>query len=409
MKHIIFSAWIIALFILIQGCTTTRRFGTTVEKDENNPCLINMVIQIGVQGTDADVQKVRTDLEACYGKECFIPCEPDNGKGCKTKITVVVRKWASLSEDEQQGFHYIQMVDDDGLPSNAYIGTPNSGTSSGTWRRNAHPKTYCHEVLHLCGLDDQYCSRLYDPVTNTTVTELTCNPPPDPNGGSCCSPTISNKRCSNPCSGHEHDLMASLEPELSCDNIKDVLKLAGFSKCPQECCSSSTAFQKPPDELYIMPGYLHFGDKSTKFSSIGGAVGYTKYISPSVGLTLDAGYYTHTEKDNSFKETSGLLNITAGITYLPGNQLKSHSGFTVSTHAMASISSYMQKSTYAGNSYSNNDVSFHFNVGAALNMKLNQSLGIRLLQADYAPTFFYNTTQHNFRLSAGIFYYIPRH
>jgi hypothetical protein len=301
------------------------------------------------------------------------------------------------------------MIDDDGLPSNAYIGQPNSGASSGTWRRNAHPATYCHEVLHLCGLPDQYCSRLFDPVTGTVTTELVCTTPPDPNGGSCCTPSASNTRCSNACSGHEHDLMATLSAELSCENIMDVLKVAGFNNCPDICCNSDKTFTNPASEIYVIPGYLHFGDKSTKFGAVGAGMGYTTYVSPSFGLSIEGGYYINTEKENNFKQTSGLLNITAGVNYLPGKQSQTQPPLSVSIHAGAGISNYSQKTAVSGSSSTkNSNLSFHANVGAALNLNLNRSWNIRLLQADYAPTFFFKTTQHNFRLSAGIVYKLKK-
>jgi hypothetical protein len=396
----------IAVFILfLTSCTSTRRFGTTIERDENNPCQINMIIQVGVQGTAEDVTKIRSELEECYNKECFIPCEPDKTKGCKTKITVVVKSWGSLNEDEQRSFHYVNMIDDDGLPSNAYIGTPNNGTSSGTWRRKNQPGVFCHEVLHFCGLPDKYCSRIYDPVTGLTRTELICDPPPDP-GGDCCIPHVGNTRCSTPCAGHDHDLMATTSAPLSCENILDVLQRAGFNTCPQECCSSDKTFTRPPDEVYIIPGYIGFGDKNTKFGAIGVGIGYTKMISKSVGLTIDGGYYTHTKSENGYKDISNLLNATAGITYVPGG-VSNKKGLSVSTHVLAGISNYTQKSKSPNfPTFTNSELSFHLNIGAALNLKLNKHFNIRLLQADYAPTFFYNTTQHNYRISAGVGYNI---
>ena len=144
MNRFYYITSIAVFFMLLQSCTGTRRFGTTIERDENNPCQVNMIIQVAIEGTDADVTMVKNALEDCYGKECFIPCPGDSLKGCKTKITVVVKKYSSLKEDETAGFHYVQMIDDDGLPSNAYLGTPNNGASSGTWRRHQPPGVYCH-------------------------------------------------------------------------------------------------------------------------------------------------------------------------------------------------------------------------------------------------------------------------
>lgn len=406
MKGFVHMVWVLVFVVLLYSCTGTRRFGTTIERDENNPCLINMIIQVAVEGTDADVTNIRTELEACFNKECFIPCDNDSTKGCLTKIKVIVKKYSTLNEDERASFHYVQMIDDDGLPSNASLGTPNSGTSSGTWRRKLQPGVFCHEVLHFCGLDDKYCSRLYDPVLDSVSVELTCAPPPDP-GANCCLPFSGNTRCSTPCNGHDHNLMATTNAPLSCDNIKDVLQRSGFNSCPQECCNSDKTFTKPPDEVYITPGYMGFGDKSTKFGAIGVSIGYTKSISASTGITLDAGYYTHTKTENSYKDISNLLNITAGVTWVPGTQ-KNKKGLSVSTHLLAGISNYTQKSKSPGNTTSNSEISFHANIGAALNLKLNNKLGIRLLQADYAPTFFYKTTQHNYRLGAGVYYNLQR-
>ena len=393
----------IILFGILQSCTTTRRFGTTIERDEQNPCQVNIVIQVAIQGTDDDVKMVRSALEDCYNKECFIPCDTDSTKGCMTKITVVVKSYGELKEDERDAFHYVMMVDDDGLPSIAYLGTPNNGASSGTWRRNQIPGVYCHEVLHFCGLEDKYCSRLYDPVTGQTTTELICNPPPDP-GGNCCAPSIDHTRCSTPCAGHEHNLMANSYASLSCQNIQDVLKGAGLNNCPQECCSSSQTFSRPPPEYYISPGYLNFGDKNTKFGSIGASIGGTKYLGSSLGVTLDAGYYIHTEKENSYKQTSGLLNITGGISYRLTDVFKTNEKLGITTHIRTGISVWRQKTSYNNNSFTDNEKSLHFNVGGALDYRINKNWSARLLELNYAPTFFYDAMQHNFRVGVGVVY-----
>jgi hypothetical protein len=43
-------------------------------------------------------------------------------------------------------------------------------------------------------------------------------------------------------------------------------------------------------------------------------------------------------------------------------------------------------------------------IGSAVDLKINKSWLVRLLQADYSQTFFYDATQHNFRLGAGVVY-----
>lgn len=406
MRRFLYIIYLALLVLVIQSCGTARRFGTTVIRDENNKCLVNIIIQVAVKGTVADLADVRTKLEACYNNmECFIPCDKDSLRGCKVKTSVDVKLYDSLKEYERVGYHVITMVDDDGQPSNARIGRPNSGASSGTWRRSNDPgqvRTYCHEVLHLCGLEDQYCDRRYDPVTGTITVRRNCETPPDPDGGNCCTPTADWRRCTVSCTGHEHDLMANLESDLSCQNIMAIVKKAGSDKCPEECCNSEDAFVRPGTEFYLIPGYLHFGDNNQKFGSFGASVGYTKYLNSSFGLGIEGGYYLHSEKDNSYKQTYGLLNITAGINYKFLSKQSTDSKIELVAHAMAGISRYSQKTTFGSNSNSTSEISFHLNLGASINYKLNDWWTVRILQADYGPTFFYDATQHNFRISAGI-------
>lgn len=397
-SHIIIGG--IFLFLL-HSCTGTRRFGTTIERDENNPCKVNMIIQIAVEGTDADVTAIKNDLDACFGKGCFIPCPNDSSRGCMTKITTVVKKYGSIPTDEVGGYHYVQMVDNDGLPSNAYIGTPNNGASSGTWRRNEPPGTYCHEVLHFCGLRDKYCARKYDPVKDSVIVERNCDPPPDP-GGNCCAPGANFTRCTVPCADHEQDIMGASGASMSCDNIMDVLKTADLAYCPPECCRSGKTFAKPPDEVYILPGYYHFGDKYNKFGSYGGSLGYTKQLDSKLGLTIEGGYYQHSEKDDELKKSSGLMHITGGVSYRLTGPVKEDKGISAAAHALIGISRLTQKSTFANEIFKDDATSFQFNIGGSLDLDLNRSIALRLIRADYAPTFFYHATQHNFRVSTGL-------
>lgn len=322
-----------------------------------------------------------------------------------TKTTVVVKGYGELKEDEMNAFHYVNMIDDDGLPSNAYIGTPNKGASSGTWRRNQYPGVYCHEVLHFCGLDDKYCSRLFDPVANQVTTELICTPPPDPNNGSCCGLFLNGRRCSSPCDGHENNLMANSLAELSCQNIMDVVKLAELGNCPEECCRSGQTFSRPPTEYHFTPGYLHFGDKNTKFGSIGVSIGGTKYLSSSLGVSIDAGYYNHTEKqDNNYTQSDGLLKVSAGVSYRLPDPFQTNEKFTVNLHGRAGISNWPQKTTFGNSSVKNSEQSLLLDFGGALNMKLNKNWSLRLPELRYMPTFFYDAMQNNFRIGAGVVY-----
>ncbi len=402
MRYTIFLALAIPGFLLLQSCTV-QNHATTVERDKENGCTVHVILQIGIDGSDSDVIAVRDQLEGCYSKKCTIPCANDGSNGCPVLSHVIVKKWSSLSGDEQKNFHHITMVPNDGLPSNAYIGTPNGAPSSGTWRRNEPPRTYCHEVLHLAGLKDQYCSRVYDTITHTAKVEVSCVPPPDP-GGNCCTPTPQppGNRCGQPCVGHENDIMATLEPELSCDNILDVVKKAGLNSCPAECCPKPHTYYKPLNQIFLGPSYVHFGDKDTHYGSFGFTGEYTRYLTPKIGATVDVGLYFHSETQNGYTEHYQQLNITGGITYVPGLDMTWLNPKAVfSTHALLGISNFTDKYSSGSFSGKNTQHSFNANIGAAIDWPVNPSFSIRLLQVDYTPTFFAKTIQNNIRISVG--------
>ena len=240
MKRYITLVLAAALLILSQGCTGVKTLlsATKVERDKKDGCTIHVTLRIGIDGTDADLQVAQQQLSDCFAKTCLIPCNQDTSMGCKVISDVSVKKWSTLSANDQKSFHHITMLDNDGSPSNVSdLGGNGKDPMTGQWRRNPAPRTYCHEVLHLAGLPDQYCSRIYDAVNGgAIVEELHCTTPPDPAGGSCCTPTASHTRCSSACSGHENDLMATLSAYVTCSNMMDVVKNAGISDCPASCC-----------------------------------------------------------------------------------------------------------------------------------------------------------------------------
>ncbi len=238
MKKFVFTLGLLPCLFAMQSCIT-QQFATVVERDKDRPCDVRIVMQVGIDGTDADVVAVRDQLEDCYSIRCRIPCDKDSTQGCNLISNVIVKKWSALTAEERKSFHHITMKDSDGVPSNAHIGKPNAEPSWGEWRRKEDPRTYCHELLHICGLADQYCSRKYNAVTGTSGPDVSCTPPPDPTGpggSSCCTATASFTRCGQPCDKHKDDLMATLDAQISCGNILEIVKGAGLNSCPEECC-----------------------------------------------------------------------------------------------------------------------------------------------------------------------------
>jgi hypothetical protein len=397
MNRLFIPVLIITGYFLLQGCAT-QKYANTIVRDEDNPCIIRIVVQLGVDGTDADVEAVSKDMEECFKSECFLPCENNQEKGCRVIMTAVVKKWSTIDANDRYRYHMVTMVDDDGLPSRAMIGKANDLGVSGTWRRGAHSHTYCHETMHFLGLDDKYCSRYFNAVTGIDSIENVCAPPPDPNGGKCCTPSAQNTRCSTPCAGHEHDLMATLEPGLSCNNVKEVLAGAGFGNCPEECCSSNLAY----DEFFTGPSYLHFDDKQESFGAYGGTLNYTHWTNSKFGLTIDLGYYTKSEKDNNFKQNNNFFTIGVGVSYKP-KVFGGGSKFGLNTHALLEMFNYNSKIELSGiGETKSTRSSLGANLGASLEYRLNSKFDLRLLQVDYMPTFFGEGTQNNVRVSTGL-------
>lgn len=265
----LFYLTVIMLCIVAQQACVTQQHATTIERDKDNGCTVQMVIQLGIDGTDNDVDSVRMDLENCFAHDCVIPCSNDSSHGCVVHTSLVVKKWSTIPTADTIGFHHIHMVPQDDLPSfvNA-VGTANGGPTGGTWRRNAYPQTYCHEVLHLCGLPDHYCSRIWDSINNKIIADVKCNPGPDPHGDTCCNPRapgVIAKRCGTDCPGHEHDLMSNLSSSLSCDNILEIVGKAGLASCPEECCKKSPTYTTPK---------FYFDDTDTNKVYMGGSINF---------------------------------------------------------------------------------------------------------------------------------------
>ena len=391
---------LLILFLLLQGCGTSRRFGTTIVRDENNPCIVHMIVQVAIQGTDEDFNRVKSELEDCFNRECFIPCPTDSTKGCKAMVSVTVKKYGELKEEERSAYHYVQMVDNDGLPSWAQLGRPNSDAVDGQWRRDAPAGTYCHEVLHFCGLEDKYCARIYDPVKDSIIVERSCDPPPDP-FGNCCTPGAGFKRCTWPCAGHDDNIMGSGWASMKCDNILHVLRNAGYGECPDACCGSDSTFSAPAAEVYITPGYYHFGEKNNKLGTFGIGIGGTKYLGSSLGVTIEGGMYFHSEENQEVKETVRMSHLMGGVSYRP--KTKSGSRLNFVARLLAGISEYRQTTRIPN--FEDNESKYHslvLNIGGSANLWLNRKMDLRLLQVDYMPTFFFDETQHNFRVSTGL-------
>ena len=155
------------------------------------------------------------------------------------------------------------------------------------------------------------------------------------------------------------------------------------------------------DEIFIAPSYFHFSDKDNNFGAYGGTLAYTHRTSETLGLTLDLGYYTNTKNETDLKRTNNIFTITAGLTYIP-QIFGKNSKLELLTHGLVGMVNYKAKLEQSIGTSKINKGGFSFNLGAALNYQISNKLDWRIFQADYIPTFFFNTTQNNYRFSTGL-------
>ncbi len=243
----------VGLWILVLPTTAfaVEDFATTVIRDADS-CTVHIILQIGVDGDSTDSATIKNALDS-LGKvdTCKIPCPDPSTKKCSVDVTVDVKRWADLDLADTSKYHRVKMVPGDSAW--AYINAPNgpkitdASGISGKWGRNNTWKVYCHEALHLSGLDDTYCE-LHSSDYHGSRRVISCPDPPGPDPCDC--DTINWILCTRPCNNHWKDLMATTacSASISCDHILGILALAGndanghpLNTCPVDPCCEDTA------------------------------------------------------------------------------------------------------------------------------------------------------------------------
>lgn len=135
---------------------------------------------------------------------------------------------------------------------------------------------------------------------------------------------------------------------------------------------------------------------------------YTRYVTEHVGLTLDAS--AHLKRDHFTFNNLDFERKRDQYHFLGGVQFKSRRppGGRVApfAHVLAGgalFRGFASSRTQAGNTFLIDDAaSFALAVGGGLDVRAGKHFDIRLIQADYLPTFFGSTRQDNLRLSFGV-------
>jgi hypothetical protein len=187
------------------------------------------------------------------------------------------------------------------------------------------------------------------------------------------------------------------------------------------CCAlsslraQSAADDAPPPRNEFFVGYsFNSADINTltvapeRTGQHGLNLSYTRYVTERVGLTLDAS--THHKHDTfnfnnlNFERKRDQYHFLGGVQF---KARRSERGRVAPfAHVLAGgalFRGFASSRTQAGNTYIIDDAtSFALALGGGLDVRAGRHLDLRLIQADYLPTFFGSTRQDNLRLSFGV-------
>jgi len=176
---------------------------------------------------------------------------------------------------------------------------------------------------------------------------------------------------------------------------------------------AQTPTERPSNEFFGGYSY-HSADINTltidphRTGQNGFNLEYTRNITKQIGVTGDGSAHFHRETRSTTSET--FTSKRDQYFLLGGLQFKTRSGKGVApfAHALFGASlfrGFTSNIRAAGNVFTFDDAtSFAMVFGGGLDIHVNKRIDFRMIQADYAPTFFGSGRQNNFRLSVGIIF-----
>ena len=180
------------------------------------------------------------------------------------------------------------------------------------------------------------------------------------------------------------------------------------------CCTSFSLGQTPDDpknEFFVGYSY-HSADINTltidphRTGQNGVNVAYKRNLSRNVGLKLDAS--AHFKRDSQQLSGGQFTSKRDQYYFLGGVEFKAASEGRVTPFAQALVGAslfrgFTTTTTPGGNVFTFDDAtSFAMALGGGLDVRAIDRISIRIIQADYAPTFFGSGRQDNIRLSFGV-------
>ena len=174
---------------------------------------------------------------------------------------------------------------------------------------------------------------------------------------------------------------------------------------------AQTADAYPKNELFV--GYSYEGADINALTVSPGRAGlhgvnfaYTRNVSRSVGVTVD--FSGHVKRESLPTGTGSVQHDRQHYNLLGGLQFKARSRSRVTPFAHALVGGALFRGfsavlSPASNTYFFDDAkSFAAVIGGGLDVRAGKHLAVRVVQADYNPTFFGPGRQNNFRLSFGV-------
>ena len=133
---------------------------------------------------------------------------------------------------------------------------------------------------------------------------------------------------------------------------------------------------------------------------------YTRKITRHIGITGDASVHFHRDTRSiaggTFLTQRDQYFLLGGLQITPGNG-KRVQPFAHALFGASLFRGFTSDIRTTGNVYTFDDAtSFAMALGGGLDVRVSKRIDFRLIQADYAPTFFGSGRQDNFRLSVGI-------
>ena len=193
--------------------------------------------------------------------------------------------------------------------------------------------------------------------------------------------------------------------------MRKLLTIIFLTACIASLSSAQTPDDQPKNQFFA--GYsFHSADINTltvdprRTGQNGVNLEYTRNITRHVGITGDASAHFHRDTNSTtggtFTSRRDQYFLLAGLQFKAGNS-KRVQPFAHALFGASLFRGFTSDIRTSGNVYTFDDAtSFAMALGGGLDVRVSKRIDLRLIQADYAPTFFGSGRQNNFRLSVGV-------